>query len=168
MNEYLKMLGKTVIVGDKITTLFAVGNQMLVLLDENGKMLITGVDECFLPEKFYSDKRKENLLIDIICENAGIKKSDFYKNSKTKLREYVQARQLHFFILVNFLKNSKTITEIGHIHGKSHATVLHSVAVVDKAINGFDIEFREKYKQVFELINTLFPDASKKINLKWL
>jgi hypothetical protein len=115
------------------------------------------------------DDEKESKIIKTICQCAGITEYELKSNCKKRKRELVWARQLHMVLRHLFIKKNESLSQTGAIYYKDHATVLHAKKVVASALEGFDVEFRERFREVFELTLAYYPDtAYKKLNLTWL
>jgi hypothetical protein len=80
------------------------------------------------------------LIIDIISEKTGITYNQMY--SKTRKREYVEARHLAMFFIKKY--TSLTLTKIGMLFGgRDHTSVLAALERVN------DLQFYSEYKLRF-------------------
>ena len=116
-----------------------------------------------------NDDEKEAEIIKVICKCAGITLDELKSKYKKRKKELVQARQVHMVLRHLFIKKNDSLANIGAVYFKDHATVLHAKKAVINALDGFNIEFREKFREAFELTLSYYPDtAYKKLNLTWL
>jgi chromosomal replication initiator protein len=74
-------------------------------------------------------------------------------HEKTRRREVVKARQLSMLIMRKYTKN--TLATIGWYYRKDHATVLHSLRVIENLLDINDHYYAEKIIQVMELVETM-------------
>lgn len=115
-----------------------------------------------------SDEEKEQEIIEVICKCAKVKPIDLYNNHKCRKKELVQARQVHMVIRNLVIKPKEPVANTAKIYGKDHTTFIHAKNKVLNALDGYDIEFREKFREAFELTKSFYPSAKKKLNLDWL
>jgi len=115
-----------------------------------------------------SDDEKENEILDVICKCVRITPEILRKNNKYRKGEFVKARQVHMVIRNLVIRHNESTATTGAIYNKDHATFLHAKKRVINALEGFDKEFREQFRGAFELTIEYFPNADKKLNLKWL
>jgi hypothetical protein len=115
------------------------------------------------------EDKKEIDIINAICECIGITPGELKNNYKKRKKELVQARQVHMVIRNLLIRKSESLAQTGAIYNKDHATVLHAKKAVLNALDGYNVEFREKFRKAFELTLYYYPDtAYKKLNLSWL
>lgn len=117
-----------------------------------------------------SDEEIENDILDAICYCAGITRHEL-ETVKSRKIEYRQSRQMHMVIRYFLIKNKKeTLSRVGSIYGLDHATVVHATEKIKAALNGFDIDFREKFREVWDMVSKTYPERAKKheLNLNWL
>lgn len=137
--------------------------ELTVLRDGEGKYVAV------VETDLMTDDEKEEEILTEICRCAGVKKEDLRKHTKTRKRELVQARQVHMVIRNKIIRPKESITVTATIYNKDHATYLNAQKRVFAALDGWDIEFREKFREAFELTRSFYKDsADKKLNLKWL
>jgi hypothetical protein len=141
---------------------FQIPFKLVVIKTEDGKYL--PLDESTLK----NDDEKEDDIVKTICKCAGITLQYFNKNHKKRKKELVQARQVHMIIRHLVIYKHELLSDVGAIYGKDHATVLNAKKRVLNALDGYDIEFRERFREAFDLTLTYYPDAHEKLNLKWL
>jgi len=92
---------------------------------------------------------KEEILR-IVCNELEME-FDELKNRKTRLREFVYARQLYGYFCKIYTKES--LSSIGKFINKDHATIIHSV----KQINNFkDVD--KKIKNEVNKINSILKN----------
>ena len=90
-------------------------------------------------------------IIVAVCEFEGINSELF--SSKSRKREYVQARQRSMYFAKKYTKLS--LTEIGYeCGGKDHATVLHANKTVSNLIDT-DFEYRKEIDQLDYIIRDI-------------
>lgn len=85
-------------------------------------------------------------------------------------REFVQWRQLIMFY--NFM-NGMTLQDAGEEVGRDHATVLHSIKLIEEAIGGFYAELKEKIDLVMSasedgIVNSIDHSVNEMISLSFL
>jgi hypothetical protein len=116
-----------------------------------------------------TDIDRENTILLIACKCAGIYLDELYNTTKNRKRELVEVRQIHMTVRQR-LTRTESLAKTGKIYGKDHATVLHAMNKIDTALNGFDINLREKYRPVFEFIKDKYGEKGKAQfnNLEWL
>jgi chromosomal replication initiation ATPase DnaA len=69
--------------------------------------------------------------------------------AKSRVTEYVEARQWHMFLAVRITKWSTT--RAGALYGKDHATAIHALkCIVNGCLSGFDKSFEYKYANVIQ------------------
>ncbi len=123
----------------------------------------------FEKNKPKSDDDKEIEIINAICNCAGITIEELHDNYKCQKRNLVQARQIHMTLRSLVLNSNETNARTAAIYHKDHATYLNAKRRVFNALDGYDIAFRERFRDVFLLIRSLYPvKAPKKLNLDWL
>ena len=66
--------------------------------------------------------------------------------AKSRVTEYVEARQWHMFLAIRVLNWS--LSKAGDLYGKDHATALHARKCIINAVSGFDKAFMRKYADV--------------------
>jgi len=81
------------------------------------------------------------ILKKIVCDEMDITIEDFENNLSRQFRKYVIPRQIIFYILKNY--ENMTITAIGKLLNKDHATVVYSCKVIQNLIDT-DKFLREK------------------------
>jgi hypothetical protein len=117
-----------------------------------------------------SDEEIENDILDTICDCAGITRHEL-ATFKSRRIEFRQSRQIHMTIKYLLIRNKKdSLSKIGAIYGLDHATVLHAIEKVQASLNGFDDDFKERFHEVWEIVEKHYPDRADKneLNLKWL
>ncbi len=88
---------------------------------------------------------------------------------KYRKREYVQARQVHMVIRNLVIRRNESTADTGAVYGKDHATFLNAKKRVKNALDGYDTEFRERFRDAFLLTRSYYREkATKKLNLDWL
>lgn len=118
----------------------------LSIVRQNGK---------FVPAMEETDIDKENQILILACQCAKVDLDELNRNHKVKKRELVQVRQIHMTVRQS-LSRKESLVKTGAIYHKDHATVLHAKKRFKQALEGYDNEFLEKYRSVFELIKTKF------------
>lgn len=96
-----------------------------------------------------SDKEYE--LVKRVCELKNITIEQIYSNNRR--REFVEARQIVFYVLREFCNYS--FTAIGEKFGRTHATVLHGVNLV-KDIISIDNDFRAEVSGLIDFVRYNF------------
>jgi hypothetical protein len=115
-----------------------------------------------------SEEANEIKIVNKLCECAGITYEQLNKNAKTRKNEFSEPRQIHMAIRQLITRN-ESLAQTGSIYDKDHATVLHAIKKVRRALEGWDIQFREKYRAAWELTFSIYPHkASLTFNLEWL
>lgn len=118
----------------------------LSIVRQNGK---------FVPAMKETDIDKENQILILACQCAKVDLDELNKNHKSKKRELVQVRQIHMAVR-QLLSRNESLQKTGYIYHKDHATVLHAKKKIEQALEGYDKDFLEKYREVFELIKKKF------------
>ncbi len=90
---------------------------------------------------------KEEIL-KVICRELQMN-FDEVKNRKTRLKEFVYARQLYSYFAKKYTKEN--LTNIGKFISKDHATVIHSI----KQVNNFLDVDKQMQLQVNKINNAL-------------
>jgi hypothetical protein len=134
-------------------------------------VLKTNTGEYLYPNEsnLKDDNEKEEKIVKAICDCAGTTLQNLKKNFKSRKKELVQARQVHMVIRHLIIKKNESLSEIGALYNKDHATVLYAKKRVLSALDGYDIEFIERFREAFEMTLSYYPDtAYKRLNLSWL
>lgn len=91
------------------------------------------------------------------------------KNTKFRKRELVEARQLHMVIRNLVIRRNETVQETANIYGKNHSTLVYAKTKIENALAGYDVRLREKYRDVFALLYSYYPEIAPAVfNLEWL
>jgi chromosomal replication initiator protein len=99
------------------------------------------------------------ILKKIVCDEMDITIEDFENNLSRQFRKYVIPRQIIFYILKNY--ENMTITAIGKLLNKDHATVVYSCKVIqnlidtDKFLREKILNCEKKYKIIYAIMNVL-------------
>ncbi len=86
----------------------------------------------------------------IVGKHMGVHVNSLaFRNTKFRKREFVLVRQIVMTIIKAYTRRS--LTAVGEIYGKDHATVLHSKKTIDNLIDT-DVAFSRKYKEIIHEI----------------
>jgi len=115
---------------------------------------------------FFSPKELKMIeLQKMICDISGVSWQELKDTTKRRLRKYVTPRQVHMVALhITFDMNP---TDSSKVYNKDHATFAHAKKTVKNLIET-DVQFRDKYRRIFEFCVQHNKNAGKKINLNWL
>jgi hypothetical protein len=130
-----------------------------VIRGENGEFIE--------PSDIIPPDAMEEFIVEKICKCAGITVEELRDESKTKKREFAQARQVHMTIRNLVLKKGESYSQTGAIYGKDHATTMHAIKVVTNALDGFNPDFRDRFIPVWKLVKKEFK-VDGRLNLNWL
>ncbi len=83
----------------------------------------------------------------LVCKALDIDPAEMQLRKKCRKREWVEARDIVFYILVRSCKWKTART--GMVYGKDHATVLHALKTIDNLLET-DKEFRKKVSGLIE------------------
>ncbi len=151
---------KIIINNRKEMMLHRLPTEMVVIRDKNG--LIT-------PEMNGHEMNIiESEILTTILACAGVTE-EAMKNKTYRKRELVEARQLHMVIRNLVIRRNETVQETANVYEKNHATFLHAKNKIINALTGYDVRLREKYRDVFALLYSYYPEIAPAVfNLEWL
>jgi len=104
-----------------------------------------------IDDAFYA-KIAEN----VICRNLNILPEEF--KSKSRERYIVEARHLYYWLLRK--KTNYSLSTLGKMLGKDHATVLHSIKTWDNMLET-DVNYRTRTITIRDRINEKLLEAEK-------
>jgi len=90
-----------------------------------------------------SEKRKAEFIIESVCQYYNITQEDIF--SRKRYRYLVDAR--HISMALCRRKTSLSLEQIGLIHNRDHATVLHSIKKIDGLMT-YDNKIIEQHKEI--------------------
>lgn len=96
-------------------------------------------------------KKKGDKIIGVICGYFAISKSTLFRRSRA--RDVVYPRQLsHYFLKIHA---GMQLTKIGSMFTLDHASVLHSVRVIDKLLDAKDETVAFDVCQILKIVDNI-------------
>lgn len=90
----------------------------------------------------------EDYLMDYVCLEFGVNRKDLF--TRTRKHEVVVARQLIFYVLYR-TSGHLSLSKVGSLFKRHHATVLHSIKQVDMIIETKDILYYNHVMKILEV-----------------
>ena len=94
-----------------------------------------------------------------VCVKSGL--SEQLVSSKTRKGEVVRVRQVFYYLIRKYFKNTMSLTLTGSFFKQDHATVLHAVRVVSN-LNETDKQFSKWLKEIEEEYELTTVDAMRR------
>lgn len=104
-------------------------------------------------EQIPANKANIKKVIESVCAVTGVSEEDML--SKSRLRDYVSARNMCFSVLRSGL--GMTYMNIGEHFDKHHATIIHAVRANEMDLSS-NIAYRSRFEQILQNIGVRYAE----------
>lgn len=196
LTHYTSHLGKFVLFNDKEIRLESIHQSYIAGLNGNKEPELMKPDDCKLifdnereyyrscapyfisvirSDDGYTEAAKikpeppeetEKQIVEAICKCSQTNEEGL--KQRTRKREIVQGRQIHMTLRKKLIFPEDSLQTTANIYYQEHATVINSIKKVTNSLeSNYDVEFRERFRRVWELVKLKYPKQDK-FNLSWL
>lgn len=131
-------------------------------------VVIRDNDKYIHPGQISTITQEETQILNLICQCAKTTPTELLNNYKSRKKELVQARMVHMTIRKCILFKTEYLSRTGYVYHKDHSTASRAIKIVSESLNGYDVNFRERFRPVWGYIKENFNQIGEEINLNWL